>query len=179
MLQRLFRPRRPDPSPLARLARGSSHRRHDLRRHARGRFSQRVFFAGIRSQRQRHLQPRRDRLDHPRQDRLDFASNTAYGPLIGHFESRPTPATASTTPATAGPPHQGYLTWAGITAGKARLVLLVHRRRRQLGELLLARPARASTSRSSWPTPRRSAAASRRRSPRKAPARTGTAAARR
>ena len=71
---------------------------------------------------------------------FDFASNTAYGPLIGHFDINANWATASTTPAPATYLNTGYLTWAGITAGKAQSFYLVRRRRRQLGELLLPRP---------------------------------------
>ena len=55
---------------------------------------------------------------------FDFASNTAYGPLLGHigiqddvgngFDSLTPASTANITYL-----DQGYLTWAGITAGKA------------------------------------------------------------
>ena len=49
-----------------------------------------------------------------------MASNTAYGPLIGHLTSTRKTATVSTTPATLTYLNTGYLTWAGITAGKAQ-----------------------------------------------------------
>jgi hypothetical protein len=51
---------------------------------------------------------------------LDFASNTAYGPLIGHFAGRWETA-SGLDPVDNNQAYldQGYLTWAGITAGKA------------------------------------------------------------
>ena len=71
---------------------------------------------------------------------FDFASNTAYGPLIGHLDINAETGNGFDTTGTATYVNTGYLTWAGITAGKAQSFYLVHRRRRQLGELLLARP---------------------------------------
>ena len=57
---------------------------------------------------------------------FDFASNTAYGPLIGHFDINTdmgnglNPLQFGTNAATnIAYLNQGYLTWAGITAGKA------------------------------------------------------------
>ena len=107
---------------------------------------------------------------------FDIASNTAYGPLIGHFDINVDASNGFD--ALEGPPtaniaylNTGYLTWAGITAGKAAVVLLVHRRRRQLGQLSSRPTARASTSLTCSLTPLRSAAASRPRYRRKARAR--------
>ena len=55
---------------------------------------------------------------------FDIASNTAYGPLIGHFDLNVDASNGFD--ALEGPPtaniaylNTGYLTWAGITAGKA------------------------------------------------------------
>jgi hypothetical protein len=57
---------------------------------------------------------------------FDFASNTAYGPLIGHFDLNTdmgnglNPLQYGTNAATnITYLNEGYLTWAGITAGKA------------------------------------------------------------
>ena len=56
---------------------------------------------------------------------FDFASNTAYGPLIGHMDFNVDVANGL-DPLQGGAPtpniaylNTGYLTWAGITAGKA------------------------------------------------------------
>jgi Porin subfamily len=56
---------------------------------------------------------------------FDMASNTAYGPLIGHFDINVDASNGFD--ALEGPPepniaylNTGYLTWAGITAGKAQ-----------------------------------------------------------
>jgi Porin subfamily len=56
---------------------------------------------------------------------FDMASNTSYGPLIGHFDVNVDAANGFD--ALEGPPtaniaylNTGYLTWAGITAGKAQ-----------------------------------------------------------
>jgi Porin subfamily len=56
---------------------------------------------------------------------FDMASNTAYGPLIGHFDLN-VDAANGLDPLQYGNPsniaylNTGYLTWAGITAGKAQ-----------------------------------------------------------
>ena len=56
---------------------------------------------------------------------FDFASNTAYGPLIGHFDFQADlgngldPLNGSTSTNSAVYANTAYLTWAGITAGKA------------------------------------------------------------
>ena len=55
---------------------------------------------------------------------FDFASNTAYGPLIGHMDFNVDVANGLDPLQGAGTANiaylnQGYLTWAGITAGKA------------------------------------------------------------
>ena len=56
---------------------------------------------------------------------LDFASNTAYGPLIGHIGVQDDAANGFDPLQGAPTPNimymdTGYLTWAGITAGKAQ-----------------------------------------------------------
>ena len=50
---------------------------------------------------------------------FDFASNTAYGPLIGHFDINAENGNGFSNTGTATYLNTGYLTWAGITAGKA------------------------------------------------------------
>ena len=97
---------------VAALALSTRHHRQAVRLHA------------CPASRIRAIQPRRGWLEHPRQLGFDFASNTAYGPLIGHVGSRadvgngldrsghPTGLTLYVKP--------GYVTWAGITAGKAQ-----------------------------------------------------------
>ena len=50
---------------------------------------------------------------------FDFASNTAYGPLIGHFDIN-AEAGSGFDNVNAIYLNTGYLTWAGITAGKAQ-----------------------------------------------------------
>ena len=56
---------------------------------------------------------------------LDFASNTAYGPLMGHMDIQADlgngldPLNGSTSTNSAVYANTAYLTWAGITAGKA------------------------------------------------------------
>ncbi|HZZ60913.1 MAG TPA: porin, partial [Roseiarcus sp.] len=49
---------------------------------------------------------------------FDFASNTAYGPLIGHFDINSETGNGFDN-VTHTYLNTGYLTWAGITAGKA------------------------------------------------------------
>jgi hypothetical protein len=51
---------------------------------------------------------------------FDFASNTAYGPLIGHFDINSEAANGFDAISNATYLNTGYLTWAGITAGKAQ-----------------------------------------------------------
>ena len=56
---------------------------------------------------------------------FDLASNTAYGPLIGHFDLNVDFANGFDplqfgNPANIAYMNTGYLTWAGITAGKAQ-----------------------------------------------------------
>ena len=50
---------------------------------------------------------------------FDFASNTAYGPLIGHFDINSETGNGFDN-VNATYLNTGYLTWAGITAGKAQ-----------------------------------------------------------
>jgi hypothetical protein len=50
---------------------------------------------------------------------FDFASNTAYGPLIGHFDINSEAANGFDDISNNTYLNTGYLTWAGITAGKA------------------------------------------------------------
>jgi hypothetical protein len=51
---------------------------------------------------------------------FDFASNTAYGPLIGHFDFNSDVGSGFDSPRGSDAYVQhGYVTWAGITAGKA------------------------------------------------------------
>ncbi len=50
---------------------------------------------------------------------FDFASNTAWGPLIGHFDINAENGNGFDNTGTATYLNTGYLTWAGITAGKA------------------------------------------------------------
>ena len=50
---------------------------------------------------------------------FDFASNTAYGPLIGHFDINAELGNGFDNTGTGTYLNTGYLTWAGITAGKA------------------------------------------------------------
>ena len=49
---------------------------------------------------------------------FDFASNTAYGPLIGHFDINSENGNGLDN-VNATYLNEGYVTWAGITAGKA------------------------------------------------------------
>ena len=51
---------------------------------------------------------------------FDMASNTAYGPLIGHFDLNSETGSGFDNTGTATYLNTGYLTWAGITAGKAQ-----------------------------------------------------------
>ncbi len=50
---------------------------------------------------------------------FDMASNTAYGPLIGHFDINSENGNGFDNTGTETYLNTGYLTWAGITAGKA------------------------------------------------------------
>jgi hypothetical protein len=50
---------------------------------------------------------------------FDFASNTAYGPLIGHFDINAENGNGFDNTGGYTYLNTGYLTWAGITAGKA------------------------------------------------------------
>jgi hypothetical protein len=49
-----------------------------------------------------------------------MASNTAYGPLIGHFDLNSEMGNGFDNTGTLTYLNTGYLTWAGITAGKAQ-----------------------------------------------------------
>ena len=52
---------------------------------------------------------------------FDFASNTAYGPLIGHMDFNSDLGSGLDSPRGSFTyVNQGYVTWAGITAGKAQ-----------------------------------------------------------
>ena len=51
---------------------------------------------------------------------FDMASNTAYGPLIGHFDINSEAANGFDAVGGTTYLNTGYLTWAGITAGKAQ-----------------------------------------------------------
>src|SRR5271169_5047609 len=52
---------------------------------------------------------------------FDFASNTAYGPLIGHFDLNSDLGSGLDSPRGSFTyVNTGYVTWAGITAGKAQ-----------------------------------------------------------
>ena len=52
---------------------------------------------------------------------FDLASNTAYGPLIGHFDINSDLGNGFDSPnGSATYVNTGYVTWAGITAGKAQ-----------------------------------------------------------
>src|SRR5260370_4891975 len=52
---------------------------------------------------------------------FDFASNTAYGPLIGHFDINSDLGSGLDSPnGSFTYVNTGYVTWAGITAGKAQ-----------------------------------------------------------
>jgi hypothetical protein len=52
---------------------------------------------------------------------FDLASNTAYGPLIGHFDLNSDVGNGFDSPGgTSTYVNTGYITWAGITAGKAQ-----------------------------------------------------------
>jgi Porin subfamily len=51
---------------------------------------------------------------------FSFASNTAYGPLIGHFDLNSENGNGFDNTGTQTYLNTGYLTWAGITAGKAQ-----------------------------------------------------------
>jgi len=51
---------------------------------------------------------------------FDFASNTAYGPLIGHFDLNSEAGSGFDNTGNATYLNTGYLTWAGITAGRAQ-----------------------------------------------------------
>ena len=49
-----------------------------------------------------------------------MASNTAYGPLIGHFDINAENGNGFDNTGNQTYLNTGYLTWAGITAGKAQ-----------------------------------------------------------
>jgi hypothetical protein len=51
---------------------------------------------------------------------FDMASNTAYGPLIGHFDINSENGNNFDNTGNSTYLNTGYLTWAGITAGKAQ-----------------------------------------------------------
>ena len=51
---------------------------------------------------------------------FDIASNTAYGPLIGHFDINSENGNGFDNTGNSTYLNTGYLTWAGITAGKAQ-----------------------------------------------------------
>ncbi|MBV8444240.1 MAG: porin, partial [Hyphomicrobiales bacterium] len=51
---------------------------------------------------------------------FSFASNTPYGPLIGHFDLNSENGNGFDNTGNATYLNTGYLTWAGITAGKAQ-----------------------------------------------------------
>ncbi len=51
---------------------------------------------------------------------FDFASNTAYGPLIGHLDLNSENGNGFDNTGNSTYLNTGYLTWAGITAGKAQ-----------------------------------------------------------
>jgi len=51
---------------------------------------------------------------------FDMASNTAYGPLIGHFDLNAEMGNGFDNTGTLVYVNTGYVTWAGITAGKAQ-----------------------------------------------------------
>jgi hypothetical protein len=52
---------------------------------------------------------------------FDLASNTAYGPLIGHFDLNSDLGSGLDSPnGSATYVNQGYVTWAGVTAGMAQ-----------------------------------------------------------
>src|SRR6185312_16251397 len=51
---------------------------------------------------------------------FDMASNTAYGPLIAHFDINSEAANGFDALSNATYLNTGYVTWAGITAGKAQ-----------------------------------------------------------
>jgi len=51
---------------------------------------------------------------------FDMASNTAYGPLIGHFDINSENGNGFDNTGNSTYLNTGYLTWAGITAGKAQ-----------------------------------------------------------
>jgi hypothetical protein len=51
---------------------------------------------------------------------FDIASNTAYGPLIGHFDLNSENGNGFDNTGNSTYLNTGYLTWAGITAGKAQ-----------------------------------------------------------
>jgi len=50
---------------------------------------------------------------------FDFASNTAWGPLIGHFDINGETGAGFDNTGVVPYLNTGYLTWAGVTAGKA------------------------------------------------------------
>jgi Porin subfamily len=50
---------------------------------------------------------------------FDFASNTAYGPLLGHINLFAEAGSGFEAPANDAYLNRAYVTWAGITAGKA------------------------------------------------------------
>ena len=54
---------------------------------------------------------------------FDFASNTAYGPLIGHMDFNVENGSGFDNTGGYTYLNEGYVTWAGITAGKAAVVL--------------------------------------------------------
>ncbi len=87
--------------------------------------TQRVLIAASAAQQQHDLLSSRRPAGRPAPTLgFDFASNTAYGPLIGHIDIQDDIGNGFDS--LTGPPdlniyyiNQGYLTWAGITAGKA------------------------------------------------------------
>jgi hypothetical protein len=107
---------------------------------------------------------------------FDLASNTAYGPLIAHFDLNSENGNGFDNTGNATYLNTGYLTWAGITAGKAQSFYSFVGGGDNWANF--ASPdQKGSTSLTSWPIPLRSAAASRRPSRRRAQARTAVPAA--
>ena len=110
---------------------------------------------------------------------FDLASNTAYGPLIGHFDLNSDLGNGSDSPNGSFKTHVNTL---AMRPGRASRLVRRSRSTRSsaaatTGTTSSRLTRRASTSRSCWPTPPRSAAASRRRSLRKVKAQTGPPAA--
>ena len=94
---------------------------------------------------------------------FDLASNTAYGPLIGHFDINSDLGNGFDSPGgSATYVNTGYITWAGLTAGKAQSFYSFIGGGDNWNNFFSPDRKGFNEPNLCWPTPPRSAAASRR-----------------